>query len=259
MVSGTAIQQVGINKTGLASFGQFWRDRGPDSALVAFFPEHLRRTASYYCGTELPKLTQHSLERLRRKGNATNLWICVDTSYDLTMPGDRERHVYLTTFGPGRDLGIIDDVSITEVTVPPISRSYPEYELGTRIDFSKQTSERFLWDGWYDAESRFRWSKGQHSTVLFGITDRQRPTMLRMQLSCFHDQHITVILNDISLASLSCANRSPHLIEASIPAKVLSQNNTLEFILPDATSPHEISGTRDRRKIAIGVYWLELR
>lgn len=258
MVIGVTIQQVGENKTGLASFSQFWKDRGSDNGLIVFFPEHNRRLASYYCGVEIPRLTQQILDEHRLKEKSTTLWVCSETTYNFTMPGDRERFEHLATLGMTRELGVIDGMRVLEVTVPPISRDYPPYNPGTRIEFGKESADPFLWDGWYSAERTFRWSKGQLSTVLFSIEGEQQPATLRMQLSCFHDQHITVTLNATTLASLPCGDRTPHLVEIAIPSGILTQRNTLEFGLPNATSPHAIKGTRDRRTIAIGVYWLEI-
>jgi hypothetical protein len=80
-----------------------------------------------------------------------------------------------------------------------------------------------------------------------------------LKIACFHQQDITVELNDVVLESFHCSQRSFHERQISIPAGATRLLNRLEFHLPKAISPSVVSGGDDKRMIAMAIEWLEIQ
>jgi hypothetical protein len=74
-----------------------------------------------------------------------------------------------------------------------------------------------------------------------------------------NQQRIGIKLNGQLLETLTLKDPSPREYSRTLPKELLQLNNVLTFELPDAWSPKELKLNDDERKIALGVYWLDIK
>jgi 4-amino-4-deoxy-L-arabinose transferase-like glycosyltransferase len=255
MAWGSSAQYAAVTNTGLQHFVGLWHAQGPPDR-AAFFPGYLRPFASYYLGEPIPQLTKARLDELQRAASIQRLWICTRAGW-APEPSRPDRPLYdrLSALGEKRQLATVDGVDIFEVTVLPIPLEYPRYGLGTTLDLADESSERYLWTGWYPAGSGLRWSRGRRAVLVFHL-DEPVATMITASMVCFHKQRVTVSLNGHEIASFACRQRSPHTRQLNVPQGVAKLDNELVLDLPDAVSPAKLGQSQDQRQLALGLYWL---
>lgn len=256
----SASQQRATSKRGLGEFAALWRAQGPPDDVL-FYPRWNRRVAGFYLGAPVLNVpTRRQLENSLRRGAPRRIWVVRRVGNTMAAEPEEERSLleWIMALGPRRGLGVVDDVQVTEVDAQPLPPRFPRLCPGVRLRFDEPASEAHLPEGWYRAEKGFRWSRGTRAEVLFAL-DPPAATELRLEMLCFRRQRITVTLNRHPLAAFECEERAPHLRRFAVPGEALGAENRLLFELPDATSPLAAGVSRDRRSLALGVVWLELR
>jgi len=66
------------------------------------------------------------------------------------------------------------------------------------------------------------------------------------------------VLNDVQIETFLCTDRKPQLRVLELVDGALKKQNSLAFLLPDAVAPCRVSESRDSRKIALGIQWMQL-
>src|SRR5258706_1663094 len=133
-----------------------------------------------------------------------------------------------------------------------------------RSDFSRKSADLYLWYGWSENGGEYRWSEGDQATVVFGL-DNIADAQLLIKFTPFivggkaNEQRISIKLNGQLLETLTLKDPSPREYSRTLPKELLQQNNVLTFELPDAVSPKELNLNDDERKLALGVYWLDIK
>ena len=145
---------------------------------------------------------------------------------------------------------------------PPPPKVFPPADV--RIDFSRKSADLYLWYGWNENGGEYRWSEGNEAAVVFGL-DNVADAQLLMKFTPFivegklNEQRISVKLNGQLLETLILKDPSPREYSRTLPKELLQLNNVLTFELPDARSPKELKLNDDVRRIALGVYWLDIK
>ena len=145
---------------------------------------------------------------------------------------------------------------------PPAPNAFPPADV--RIDFPRKSAEPYLWYGWTENGGERRWSEGDEATVVFGL-DNIADAQLLIRLAPFivggkpNEQRISIKLNGQLLETLTLKDPAPLEYSRTLPKQLLQRNNVLTFELPDARSPKELNLNDDERKLALGVYWLEIK
>jgi hypothetical protein len=146
--------------------------------------------------------------------------------------------------------------------LPPPPKVFPPTDV--RIDFSRKSADPYLWYGWTEHGGERRWSEGDEATIVFSL-DSIADAHLLMRLAPFivggkpNEQRISMKLNGQLLENLTLKDPSPREYSRILPKELLQRNNILTFELPDARSPKELNLNDDERKLALGVYWLEIK
>jgi hypothetical protein len=130
----------------------------------------------------------------------------------------------------------------------------PVYRLGSRIDFTKVSSQAYLGHGWHEREDWGRWS-GSKAALHFRL-ERGQPLRLRMMAQTFGKQKVIVGLNGRDLKTLDGLEEARR-VELDIPAEAVAEDNLLTFTLPDARSPKSTDESGDPRVLGLGVIWVE--
>ena len=146
----------------------------------------------------------------------------------------------------------------------PLPRIYPPYNPGDRIEFGQAAADPYLWWGWSYPEGAFRWSDGEKAYIIWKLEGQN---ISEIQLQCFpfliegkrDKQRITISLNGQKLDKLILTSPEPQLHRIPVPEGLMQENNVLEFNLSKAAAPREFDLNEDRRKLAIGVHWLEMK
>jgi hypothetical protein len=144
---------------------------------------------------------------------------------------------------------------------------FPPLAHHTRLQFSSEETERYLWYGWSGREIFSHWTNSGKAALVFSVaepTQKQPGIKLKIYGGPFiapgkvNAQRITVELNDKIVAQWTLTNPEPaeHTIE--IPANLLRERNALVFRLPDAASPRTLGVSEDWRLLGFNVQWIEL-
>ena len=144
-----------------------------------------------------------------------------------------------------------------------IPDQFPLYTLGARIDLTSQVSDQYLWYGWSDRETQFRWTNRNRAAVVFSIGGVE-PAILRIKLGAFlvagqvPRQRVNVALNGHQLAQFEIRHEDLKEYSITLPIEFLRMGNVLTFDLPDAESPAAIHLSEDERVLGIKVQWIEI-
>ncbi|HKP73615.1 MAG TPA: hypothetical protein VJT82_11795 [Pyrinomonadaceae bacterium] len=147
---------------------------------------------------------------------------------------------------------------------PPLGQDVPLVEAETRIDFTSQEAEKFLWYGWSAAEPSQRWSEEEESAIIFALA-RVDDTLLQMKLGAFTaggriaEQRVTLRLNGRRLETLVVAEEASKVYSVMLPKNLLRRENLLTFELPGAATPASFRLNSDERQLAIRVEWMTLQ
>lgn len=134
---------------------------------------------------------------------------------------------------------------------------FPRLAAGARLQLGDSGAEPYLWGGWSYPEEGCRWTDRARAYVLFGL-ESPGVTTLSMEMFCYREQRMTVVLNGSRIASFSCAERRKHERRFLLPRSALSSANVLVFELPDAVSPRQTGESADPRRLALGLCWMGL-
>jgi hypothetical protein len=146
---------------------------------------------------------------------------------------------------------------------PPLDHDYPLVETRTRIDFTRQEANQYLWYGWSGPEAGLRWSEAKEAALVFSLREI-KDVSLRLKLMPFlakgllDEQRLTVELNGQPLETQSFREIKDYQLSLKLPAAMLREQNVLVFKLPDAVSPESLKLTIDQRPLGIAVKWMEL-
>jgi hypothetical protein len=131
-----------------------------------------------------------------------------------------------------------------------------------RIELRSANAERFLGNGWSDAEADFRWTDGSEAIITFSLQEiRQR--CLRLHLSAFlggmrlRRQMVLPDINACELPAITLENEDCVIVELNLPAAALRDQNRLTLRLPNATSPASLGLSLDFRTLAVAARWME--
>ena len=144
---------------------------------------------------------------------------------------------------------------------PPTSNPLPV--LRNRVQFGVEAADPFAWYGWSQGEQSFRWSDGKEAAIVFAA-DQTKDANLLIRLGAFIDknrtleQHLSLVLNDSLLLTTVLTEEPAREFVFPIDRRLLRQQNSLIFQLPDAASPRSLGISSDRRRLAVRVEWLEL-
>ena len=139
---------------------------------------------------------------------------------------------------------------------PPLPSEFPKADV--RIEFSGTAAEPYLWYGWSVKEPEFRWTNAREAAVIFAveeISDAQlsMKVMPLLVAGKLDQQRVDLRLNDQPLTKLTLTQTME--LSVPIPKQMLQAKNVLVFNLPDARTPN----SNDARKLAIAVFWMEVR
>ena len=147
---------------------------------------------------------------------------------------------------------------------PPQPTSIPLIETETLIDFSTREADKYLWYGWSNRETRFRWTDARQATFIFALKE-VKDTLLQMKLGPFlapgklSQQRVTVSLNGQAIGTITLKEEATHAYELMLPQDKLQHRNVLAFDLPDAASPSSLSISDDHRLLGLRMEWILLR
>jgi hypothetical protein len=133
---------------------------------------------------------------------------------------------------------------------------------GKRIEFSSKEADGYIWYGWSATESQFRWTEAKEVALVFRVNEI-RHMLLTMRVAAFvvqpvhPEQRVNITLNGRPLEQLSLDSSEPREVAIDLPADLLRSQNSLEFALPDATSPRSLGLGGDDRPLGIAVYWIQ--
>jgi hypothetical protein len=144
---------------------------------------------------------------------------------------------------------------------------FPELVPRTRLEFSKEETDKYLWYGWSGREVFSHWTSSGKATFIFSVAgpiNRQASIKLRIYGAPFlapgkvDAQHVTIELNDKTVAAWTLTNPEPAEYTIDIPGDLLREKNALLFSLPDAASPRTLGVSEDWRLLGFNVQWIEI-
>jgi hypothetical protein len=145
---------------------------------------------------------------------------------------------------------------------PPLPGEFPPADV--RIEFSRTSAEPYLWYGWSVNEPQFRWTNAREAAIIFGLDDisdaeffmKVSPLIVANKLD---QQRLNIHLNNQPLTTLTLTQPIEQELSVPLPERMLRTNNTLVFDLPDARTPKSLGLNQDQRKLALAVFWMEVR
>jgi len=148
---------------------------------------------------------------------------------------------------------------------PPKPANIPALTFD-RIDLASADADPYLWYGWSAPDPKSRWTEAKEAGIVFRLANSIQPRdlALKIQFSAFivpakhPQQRVNVLLNGTSIDSLVIQQSEPSERTITLPAKLLRAENELVFKLPDAASPILLGLSKDPRRLAIAVYWIQL-
>jgi hypothetical protein len=155
---------------------------------------------------------------------------------------------------------------IRELREEPIS--YPLLALHSRLQFSSEEADQYLWYGWSGREIYSHWTDSEKSALVFGVDEEVRKRQPSLKLKIFgapyvvpgklDAQRVTIELNGAKVAEWNLNNPEPTERVVEIPANVMRAQNTLVFRLPDANAPKKLGISEDWRLLGFNVQWIEI-
>ncbi len=143
---------------------------------------------------------------------------------------------------------------------------FPIYKPGTKINFSEEQADRYVWSGWSVREIYGRWSEADHAMLIFGLREEDfRDSVLRIRLLPYiapgklDVQHVTVSLNGHELTTWELRNTDVEEFTLELPRRALAKRNVLSFYMPDVVSPKSLGVIpHEIRRLGIYVEWMEI-
>jgi hypothetical protein len=181
---------------------------------------------------------------------------------ELPLPAEAIAETNTLTFllpGPHPDGAGPEDRQLEGMTVawlelqPP---GMPIYQPGTRIDFTQSDLE-YLASGWHRSENWCCWTT-EEAVLRFRLTTVPERARLRMQATTWGKQQVIIKLNNSIIGTVTNDNGPLKTFGFVIPPRVLQEENTLTFLLPDASSSKSMGYDGDTRSRGLAVNWLEL-
>src|SRR5262249_48346468 len=126
---------------------------------------------------------------------------------------------------------------------------FPVLPRQTRVQFSSEEADKYLWYGWSGREIYSRWTDSGKAALAFSVDEqvrKQRGVKLRIFGNPYlapgkvDSQRVTIELNGQKIAEWTLNSTEPtvHVIEA--PGSAFTDRNPLVFRLPDAASPRAL-------------------
>jgi hypothetical protein len=144
---------------------------------------------------------------------------------------------------------------------------YPQLGPRTRLHFSSEEVDKYLWYGWSGREALSHWTHSGKAALVFSVDTqlkKQPSVKLRIYGAPFiapgklDAQRVTIELNDKTIAQWTLSNPEPAERTIEIPANLLRERNALVFRLPDAASPRTLGVSEDWRLLGFNVQWIEI-
>lgn len=132
---------------------------------------------------------------------------------------------------------------------------------------SSDLAPKLLGDGWYQLGKDAVWSSKHATLHLPSVVKKDEEYVLEMKFSLYyaiepHPKRVIIKLNNSILLETQVALSEQKLYSVTIPKELLTKMQgkelKLEIDTPDAVSPYEIGYSKDRRKLGIALYSLEL-
>ncbi|MEY2500114.1 MAG: hypothetical protein QOI07_448 [Verrucomicrobiota bacterium] len=155
---------------------------------------------------------------------------------------------------------------ITPSAQTPTNAANQAYQLGTVIKFGKGgDSDRFRVSGWSQNEEQHTWTEGNTAVLQFSGLPSSQPLALTVNAVGFTkdpqlvSQPTEVYANGTKIADWEVRDIKPY--NASIPSGIIDSTGklTLEFRIPNATSPQSVGVSADARRIGVDVFDLVIR
>lgn len=145
---------------------------------------------------------------------------------------------------------------------PPLPAEFPSADV--RIEFSRTTAEPYLWYGWSVNEPEFRWTSAREAAIVFGLDEISDAELLMkasplIVVNKLDQQRVNIRLNNQPLTTLTLTQPIAQEFSVPLPKQMLRTKNSLIFELPDARTPQSLGLNRDPRKLALAVFWMEVR
>lgn len=145
--------------------------------------------------------------------------------------------------------------------------SYPLLPQRSRLQFSSEDADKYLWYGWSGRELYSHWTDCGKAALVFSVSEQvknQPNVKLRIFGGPFiapgkiDAQRIIIEINDQKIAEWNLNKPEPAERVVEIPANVLRDRNALVFRLPDAVSPRLLGVSEDWRLLGFNVQWIEI-
>ena len=144
---------------------------------------------------------------------------------------------------------------------------FPRLSPHTRLQFSSEEVDKYLWYGWSGREIYSHWTDCGKAAIVFSV-DEQVKKQPGMKLRIFggpflapgkvDTQRIIIELNDRKIAEWTLDKAEPAEREIDIPPSFLRDQNALVLRLPDAASPRALGVSEDWRLLGFNVQWIEI-
>ncbi len=142
-----------------------------------------------------------------------------------------------------------------------------EYDLGTSLSFAKKDGAPAMnhcVSGFSKPEENFTWTSGKKAEMRFLVTDGSRfanSASLKFSLhyrTYLKEERVAISANGRLVADFVACGEETRTFQ--IPEVGTSSNGVLniEFDLPDAISPHDYKGAKDKRRLALRLYSMTL-
>jgi hypothetical protein len=145
--------------------------------------------------------------------------------------------------------------------------SYPLLASHSRLQFSSEEADKYLWYGWSGREIYSHWTDCGKAAIVFSVDNelrnKQQPVKLRIFGGPYivpgkiDSQRVTIEINDQKIVEWTINVQEPAVREVEIPSSILRDQNTLVLRLPDANSPRSIVVSDDWRLLGLNVQWIE--
>ena len=154
---------------------------------------------------------------------------------------------------------------IREGTEEPVE--FPQLGFQTRLEFSSEEADKFLWYGWSGREILSHWTSSGQAALIFSVPEQMKTQpglKLRIYGAPFiapgklDAQRVIVEVNDQIIARWTLTSPEPADHTIDIPAGLLREKNALIFRLPDAASPRALGVSEDWRLLGFNVQWIEI-
>ena len=144
---------------------------------------------------------------------------------------------------------------------------FPPLRPSTRLQFSSEEADKYLWYGWSGRELYSHWTNSGKAALVFSVDEqvrKQANTKLRIFGAPFlapgkvDAQRVTIELNDQKIAEWLLNESEGAIRVIDVPLNILREQNTLVFRMPDAASPRALGVSEDWRLLGFNVQWIEI-